>query len=199
MQVCLDLRDSLIYWAVDAKQIEETEGFDRMLEGIQGKVWDVGCNIGLFSLYAAAKGNQVVAFDISEKALALLRKSAQRNSLNIITVDRAFSVIPFKYAPPANADVQNRPDEESSKKNKTSITYFEAAAEFGTPTFIKMDIESAEVDFLKSKEFKAWVKQHNITLLIELHQKHYWDLVWQDLPHRQFDSDHVLLNPIQTT
>jgi hypothetical protein len=36
---------------------------------------------------------------------------------------------------------------------------------------------------------------HRIPLLIELHEQHFWDLVWPDVPHIRFDESHVLFNP----
>lgn len=195
VDVCLDFRDSLVYWAADSRQVEKAEDFDRMLENIQGNVWDVGCNVGIFSLYAASQGRRVTAFDVSPRAITLLKKGAVKNRLAISTVTRAFAVNSFKYAPPTNADTRNRPDKISSQNTETSITYLEAEAEFGRPNFIKLDIEHAEIDFLKSAKFKNWIKAHRIPLLMELHEKHFWDLVWPDVPHVRFDENHVLFNP----
>lgn len=195
LHVCLDFRDSLIWWATDSRRIEEGEGFDRMLKGVNGNVWDVGCNVGVFSLYAASQGNRVVAFDISPKCIDLLTLGAERNGFNIATVPRAFGVKSFQYTPPADADTRNRPLEISADNIRTSMTFLEAEAAFGRPDFIKLDIEHAEVDFLKSPEFQAWIKSGHIPLLVELHEKHYWDLVWQDVPHIQFSESHIFFNP----
>ena len=195
VDVCLDFRDSLVYWAADSRQIEKAEGFDRMLKDIKGNVWDVGCNVGIFSLYAASQGRRVIAFDVSPKAIALLKRGIIKNGVAISTVTRAFAVNSFKYAPPTSADVRNRPDKISSQSTETSITYLEAEAEFGRPNFIKLDIERAEVDFLKSAAFKTWIQTHRIPLLIELHEKQFWDLIWSDVPHVRFDESHVFFNP----
>jgi FkbM family methyltransferase len=195
LDVCLDLRDSLIWWAVDPVNIKEWEGFHRMLAGVKGNVWDVGCNVGIFSLYAASQGNKVVAFDISPKAIQLLKKSAQRNSLPVTAVDRAFAVESFKYSPPVDADTRNRPGAASAEAMQTSMTFLEAEAQFGQPNFIKLDIEHAETDFLKSANFRDWIKTRRIPLLMEMHEKEYWELVWPDVPHITFDSGHVMFNP----
>ena len=63
--VCVDFRDSLIWWAVDPAGIKEAEGFHTMLAGIKGNVWDVGCNVGVFSLYAASQGKAGMPFEVS--------------------------------------------------------------------------------------------------------------------------------------
>ena len=190
----MDLRDSLYWWAVDAKRIETGEGFETILRGIKGKVWDIGCNVGLFTLYAASQGNQVTAFDLSPKAIRLLQKSADRNGFRIETVSRAFSTTSFSYTPPADADTRNQLAD-SAGGSHTTITFLEAEAKFGTPVFIKMDIEHHETTFLKSVEFRDWIKTRGIGLLVELHEPHYWDLVWKDVPHVRTDDWHVLFHP----
>jgi FkbM family methyltransferase len=195
VDVCLDFRDSLIFWASDSRRIEKAEGFDLMLKNIKGDVWDVGCNVGIFSLYAASQGHRVVAFDVSPKAISLLKKSAGENHLEISTVTRAFAVSSFKYAPPKDADTRNRPNNTANHNTGTSITYLEAEVEFGRPDFIKLDIEYAEVDFLKCAGFKNWIQAHRIPLLVELHERHFWDLVWPDVPHIRFSESHVFFNP----
>jgi FkbM family methyltransferase len=196
VHVCMDLRDSLYWWAVDSQRIEAVEGLDKMLAGVKGNIWDIGCNVGIFSLYAAAQGNRVTAFDLSPKAIRLLQKSAARNGFDIRTVPRAFSTKSFSYAPPADADTRNQLAAAAGGSH-TSITFQEAEREFGTPMFIKMDIEHHETEFLKSAEFRDWIRTCHIGLIIELHEPGYWDLVWPDVPHVRFDDWHVLFNPTQ--
>ncbi len=194
VHVCMDLRDSLYWWAVDAKRIEAVEGLEKMLAGIKGNIWDIGCNVGLFSLYAASQGSRVIAFDLSPKAVHLLEKSARRNRFDIQTVSRAFSTTSFSYSPPADADTRNQLAESAGGSHQ-SITFLEAEQQWGTPVFIKMDVEHHETVFLKSSEFHDWIKAKRITLIVELHEPHYWDLVWPDVPHVRFDDWHVLFNP----
>jgi len=196
MKVCLDLRDSLIYWTQPAGRIEETEGFHRMLEHAHGSIWDVGCNIGVFSLYAARQGHSVIAFDISPKALRLLNESCQRNRLNVKAVQRAFALRSFCYDSPGSASPENRPSVDSASGAQTSITFKEAASAYGIPGFIKMDIEGAEKEFLESEEFKKWIVENKITMLVELHENRFWDLVWKDVPYTKFDVSHVLFRPV---
>lgn len=194
--VCVDFRDHAIWWASSARRVETEEGFDRMLRGVKGNVWDVGCNVGVFSLYAASIGNQVTSFDISPKAIALVRKSAARNGLKLEIVSQAFAVRTFRYTPPTNADTRNRPTEGQGGEQETSITFLEAEKRFGTPAFIKLDVEYAEVEFLKSAEFREWIRSKKIPLLVELHEQSFWELVWSDVPYIRFTDWHVLFNPL---
>lgn len=196
VDVCVDLRDHAIWWASSARRVETGEGFDLMLRGVKGNVWDVGCNVGVFALYAASIGNKVTAFDISPKAIALVKKSAARNRLELNIVPQAFAVRTFQYAAPGNADTRNRPQEGGAEAMHTSMTFQEAEQRFGTPAFIKLDVEYAEVEFLKSAEFKDWIRSKQIPLLVELHEPHFWDLVWPDVPHLRFSDCHVLFNPL---
>jgi FkbM family methyltransferase len=196
VDICVDLRDHAIWWASSARRVETGEGFDTMLRGVKGNVWDVGCNVGVFALYAASVGNKVTAFDISPKAIALVKKSAARNRLDVNIVSQAFAVRTFHYTPPSNADTRNRPAEGDMTAQHTSITFQEAEKRFGTPAFIKLDVEYAEVEFLKSAEFRDWIRSKQIPLLVELHEPGFWDLVWQDVPHLRFSESHVLFNPL---
>ena len=197
VKVCVDFRDHAIWWASDSRRVEQAEGFDKMLSGVKGRVWDVGCNVGIFSLYAAAQGNEVTAFDISPKAARLVTKSAALNQLPVRMIARAFAVRAFDYTPPASADTQNRAQEGiAAGVKERSITFKEVAKQFGTPDFIKLDIEHGEVEFLKSQEFRTWISEHKIPLLMEIHELSYWDLVWQDVPYLRLDHTHALFNPL---
>ena len=195
LKVCLNLRDGLLWLGSSAKAVEDGERFHEMLAGVKGMVWDVGCNVGLFSLLAASRGFKVVAFDISPVAIDLVQRSAQANRLNLETVCRAFSAAPYSYVPPQNADTRNAPDRKAVGNTVESIPFSEAEAKFGIPAFIKVDIEHHEVALLESAAFKNWIKTNHISLLVELHHPDYMKLVWADIEHCMFDSGHVLFNP----
>ncbi len=196
VDVCMDLRDSLYWWGVAPERIEAIEGFEKLLTGVKGNVWDVGCNVGIFSLYAASLGNKVTAFDLSPKAISLLQKSAKVNGFNIATVSRAFSTTQFKYTPPKDADTRNQATAQTAEgEGEMSMTFLEAEAKFGRPDFIKLDVEHHETVFLKSQEFREWIKTNRIPLIVELHEMSYWDLVWPDVPYVRFDDHHPFFNP----
>ncbi len=61
------------------------------------KVLDVGCGDGRHSLYLAALGFQVDAFDISENAIEKLNFLKERNDLNINTYVCDVSEFEFRY------------------------------------------------------------------------------------------------------
>jgi len=196
VKVCLNLRDGLLWLATAADEVERKDRFTEMLAGVRGSVWDVGCNVGIFSLLAASRGFKTVAFDISPVAIDLVQRSAKKNHLELATVCRAFAATSYSYAPPQDADTRNAPGAVSQGGALvTSMTFAEAQTQFGLPAFIKVDIEHHEVALLKSAEFREWIKAHRISLLIEIHSTDYLQLLWPEVEHVMFDSNHVLFHP----
>lgn len=70
--------------------------------------WDVGSNVGIFSLIAADQGKDVIAFDISEKAIKYVRRSAEANNFNIRTRQSAFTVKKVLYQKVSSSHTENR-------------------------------------------------------------------------------------------
>ena len=188
-----DFKDNAIWWASDAAKLEQDEKAWDLLKTFKGTVWDVGSNVGLFSLRAAALGHKVIAFDISGKALNLLQSSARANNLTITTVKRAFSTKSFKYDEPGSADTENA-IRESPTGRAQSITFVEAAREFPMPDFLKMDIEGGEVEFMQSAEFKKWILANQIPWVLEFHSPDFKELIWKDCNFTLLDSSHYGLN-----
>jgi hypothetical protein len=60
------------------------------------------------------------------------------------------------------------------------MTWKEAAQKYPAPTLMKMDIEGAEIDFLKDDEFRQWIAEKKITLAMEIHDlsSHYHLARW---------------------
>ena len=193
IRIYLNLRDCAWWFSRNTKQVEAEEHWQELLGTVEPmRVWDVGSNVGVFALLAAKMGHQVVAFDISTCAINLMLKSARYNRLKIEHNCRAFSTKDFTYTPPKTADTCNKPIMGSGF---ASITFLEAANRHGVPNFIKMDIEHGEVEFLQSELFHEWIKQHDITLLMEVHSEDYMKFVWPDVPWRMLYGRHVLFNP----
>jgi len=194
-KVFLSLRDCLFYLAMSRRELENLEGpvLD-VLKRTKGHVWDVGCNVGLFSIYCASQGRPVTSFDISEECIGLLERSATYNNLNIQTVPTALSIEPFEYTPPASAHATNSIHSKESGPVKKSMQFDEAVEQFGLPRLIKMDIEGAELEFFRSSVFKKWIVINRITLLVEIHSEEIRRAVWDDVPVEQLDERHVLIS-----
>jgi FkbM family methyltransferase len=190
-----DLRDNPYYWASSRRHLEEGEPIFELLKRPPCQVWDVGSNVGLFSMRAAEFGHNVVSFDISDKALGLLSRSAHRNRFDVKTVNRAFSVAPMRYRVPAGCMADNRmlpPAGDAGDRH--SIPFEEAAAKFGVPALIKMDIEGGEGLFFDSPVFKRWILGHGIQWIVEIHSPEYFGKLWSDVSALRLDHSHVLIN-----
>jgi FkbM family methyltransferase len=77
---------------------KEPETLD-WLDSIDGVLWDIGANVGLYSIYFAKRsGNRVFAFEPSVFNLELLARNIHRNEANVCIVPLAlFSVTKFDY------------------------------------------------------------------------------------------------------
>jgi FkbM family methyltransferase len=160
-----------------------------------GRIWDVGSNVGIFSLKAAQMGHAVVAFDISGKALRLLKRAADSNRFSVTAVPRAFSVETFSYRAPDSCMADNRVAAAGTEAPERSITYLEAAESLGgTPQLIKMDIEGGEEAFLDSADFRKWLLSNRIAWVVELHRPEFVKKLWRDVPVRMLDAGHCLIN-----
>jgi FkbM family methyltransferase len=196
LQIYFDSRDHPCVWYASGRMLEEAENIPETLGQFRGRFWDVGANVGFYSLWMASRGNPVVSFDISPKAISYLLKSMAKNNLkNLIGVPRAFSTEPFRYKMPQTAVGGNQLQAATGVADATAITYLEAAEKFGMPAVIKMDIEGHEEKFLRSEEFKQWIIRNRITLIMELHQKEFWNLLWPDVKQVRLSQNVVLLNP----
>ncbi|MBX7156821.1 MAG: FkbM family methyltransferase [Verrucomicrobiae bacterium] len=193
LKMCFDSRDHPFFWYTTTEFFEQLENVPAIFNSFHGIFWDVGCNVGIYSLRAASLGHRVIAFDISPKAAALVEKSAQLNQLQdkITVVPRAFSLEPIPYVAPKTAIAGNQLNAQKEIANAMSISYLEAANQYGIPKLLKMDIEGFEEHFLKSSEFKKWIIDHKIIFILELHKKEFWDLLWKDVPMIQLSS-HVV-------
>ena len=169
LKIYFDSRDNPFVWFSSTKGLEDDENLRSFLETKPGVMWDVGCNVGLYSLYAASLGWRVIAFDLSPKAISLLQKSAKANGLQVTGLAQAFTLEPMAYSIPATATAGNRIDAPADGERAESTTWRETEKKFGTPNLIKMDIEGCEKDFLESAPFTAWLKQNRITWLVEMH------------------------------
>lgn len=159
---------------------------------IDGLIWDVGANVGLFSICSDIAKRECIAFEISPKACALMEKTKQKNKLSFRVVNNALSVHSQYYTPPQTSSAENKfiPAPSGSK---LSLSYIEAERIYGTPALIKMDIEGGEKDFFNSKSFKRWIIEKNIVWAVETHSSviGYFPK-WNDVPHIRLFNNIIL-------
>jgi len=185
-RVYFNLRDGLDY--VRAWKARETEVYDFMNQHF-GIVYDIGCNIGLYSVVSAQAGNAVFCYDLSEDACDLLKKTADKSDLQISVFNKAITVVSRRHEPVKNSHPENRVlDDTDSGCYSLGLSYLMNCV---TPNLIKMDIEGGESEFMDSTVFKHWVLDNNIQLLIERHSSiEYWPDVYQ----RKLSKTHTLYN-----
>jgi FkbM family methyltransferase len=142
-----------------------------------GIVWDIGCNVGLWSVATTKRGNslihtKVVALDISSKAHRLLKRTVEKNNLyNIIPVLGAIHVdsLIYSFSPCVSSHTENT----VSPGSHYSVSYQNFALEFGIPRCIKMDIEGYEKMFLESTSWRVWILSNKIRWYVEVHGHNY--------------------------
>lgn len=169
-------------WAYLPGNLDETiecEGVGEILRNLKpGVFWDAGCNLGYYSLYAAKLGWEVYSWDLGRRAIELLNLSAQRNHLKLVANQQAFTDQPVQYREMASAHAGSRV--EFDPHGSLSMSWKAAAEKYPAPNFLKMDIEGAEIDFLKDEEFRRWITDKGIVLAMEIHHQssHYYLAQW---------------------
>jgi len=87
----LSVPNSLCLWRAktfSTKEPETLEWIDRFEK--RSTFWDIGCNIGLYSIYAAKKGNEVYGFEPSFFNLEVIARN-----ININNLKDSFFVLPI--------------------------------------------------------------------------------------------------------
>ncbi|HUQ56473.1 class I SAM-dependent methyltransferase [Lentzea sp.] len=92
-------QDRMVYdlmWSVDKERVPDAQVVDTVTgllatrRGAPIRFADLGCGVGRNALYAAARGLQVVAVDHSSRAIAQLRRTADRLGLPVEAVEADF-------------------------------------------------------------------------------------------------------------
>lgn len=142
--------------------------------------YDVGANIGFFSLIGArlvGSGGRVYAFEVEPEAVGVLRENVERNGFtNVTVVEKAVwretGTVLF-----ARSNAQRTPDwgcgkisEEAGAVNSISVpatTLGDFAAGAHAPQVIKCDVEGAEAEVFNSA--RSLLQQHRPSVVCELH------------------------------
>jgi FkbM family methyltransferase len=192
-RVFMDFRDSIDYVSRTKTELEHHEWPLMVIpEIVEGTMWDVGANVGLFSVRAALVGRKCIAFELSPKACNLMRRTKLANDLDFEVVNRPLTTIRRLYLPPSTAHLKNAVAL-AEDSECWSMSFQEAERVYGTPKFIKMDIEGGEKDFFDNHDFKKWLVARSIVWLVEVHSEQLkYTPEWQDIPHKEISPGHVL-------
>jgi FkbM family methyltransferase len=120
--------------------------------------YDLGANVGYFSLVAAALGARVVAFEPFPDNLRLLQRNAEGRDVEVRPVavsDRE-----------GFASFEAGPTSQDGKLGEGDLTVPTVALD-GDPTFVKVDVEGAELDVVRG------MRCHPNVVLVELHDEPY--------------------------
>jgi FkbM family methyltransferase len=172
--------------------------------------YDVGANIGFFSLLAArivGKGGRVVAFEADPEVAARLREHAARNQFPEISVEETAVCSRRGKVFFARTDPAVSPDrglghvidkDEAGAIQVNSISLDEFASTNTPPDFLKCDVEGAEVDVFRGAQRLLAEKRPGI--LCELHSRENRRILLEEFARfgyvcKALDEQHILALP----
>lgn len=126
----------------------------RELAKVLGKddvFYDVGANVGFFSLLAASRGARVVAFEPLQRNVELLRRNMALNQVgDVMLVQSAVARTSGKalFSSDGSASMGQLSSTRGVEVSVVALDEFVAAGRAPAPTVIKMDIEGAESEAL---------------------------------------------------
>lgn len=153
-------------------------------------MWDVGANIGYFSIYAAKKGLRVLAFEPDQMSANIINKNIYLNNLSnkllsipvALNDETKISSFYMRQFLPANAyNTFDRANNQWGVKYKPEFTqgavgmrgddivFDDSLSHFKNPDFIKIDVDGNEYKVLKGMEK---ILSNTKYICIELGYKH---------------------------
>lgn len=144
-------------------------------------VYDVGANIGFFSLLAArlvGSAGRVVAFEADPEVAGRLRENAARNDFSWIAVEQQAVCAGPHEVFFQRADATSSPDrglgrvvkEETAGTIRVSCISLDDYASAGAyPDFVKCDVEGAEVEVFRGAE--RLLRDKRPMILCEMHSE----------------------------
>jgi FkbM family methyltransferase len=144
-------------------------------------VYDVGANIGLFSMIAArlvGPQGSVVAFEADPEIAARLREHLSRNEFRQATVEEAAVWSETKQVYFERADPAASPDRglgrvvEADERNTarvSAVSLDDYAQTHAAPDFVKCDVEGAEVEVFRGA--KGLLREKRPVVVCEMHSE----------------------------
>ena len=175
-----NLRDHPFMVYSSRKELETCQGTSKVIEQLppNSLVWDIGCNIGLYALYAAKLGHRVVAWDISPSAVELVNRSAAANGVTLTTVPKAFTNHFETYNIPRTARAGNKLEFSGTLSHSSvSMMWRQAVELYGVPQFIKMDIEGAELEALQGAKYLINSNRPDLAISVYHSPNYLWDIL----------------------
>lgn len=137
-------------WRVETLYTKEPETISWIKNMVPGKVlWDIGANIGVYSLYAASRGVRVVALEPDVENFKALTENIALNDYQIRAINRALwdksGIQRFSHGPEAGMSTGRVGKGEGYIP---VITGEDLVREVEPPDYIKIDIDGGELQVL---------------------------------------------------
>lgn len=172
--------------------------------------YDIGANIGFFSLLAArlvGKEGQVVAFEADPEVAARLREHVARNEFEQITVEEkavwlATGPVSFGRIDPATSPDRGLghvvPAESEEAIQREGISLDDYARSGPHPDFVKCDVEGTEVDVFRGAQ--RLLREKRPGIICEMHSEENRGLLVEEFSRLGYictrcDESHVLALP----
>jgi FkbM family methyltransferase len=167
-------------------------------------LWDIGSHNGHYAIFAAAiaqQNNQVLAFEPDSIARLVLIENIALNNLN-----NKIQVFPFAISNingEVNFDQQNgnanskiiKGTHVFTNSNVKSYTLDTLCDNYRIPTYIKIDVEGAEIDIIN--EAKTLLINPNVKFIVELHPFAWADFnVSYDMLVKQLEKYNRKITPL---
>jgi FkbM family methyltransferase len=173
--------------------------------------YDVGANIGFFSLLAArlvGTEGRVVAFEADPEIASRLREHVVKNEFARIAVEQQAVWSEPKTVYFARTDLATSPDRglghvvnENAKGTieVNAVSLDDYAARAAMPDFIKCDVEGAEVEVFRGAQ--RLLKEKRPRILCEMHSEENRQVLLKEFARlgyscRMLDEQHVLALPL---
>jgi len=172
--------------------------------------YDVGANIGIFSMVAArivGAGGQVVAFEADPEIAERLREHARRNSFEWVNVEqkaawRESGTVMFE-----RVDTSISPDRgvghvvhstNAHVVTLDAIALDDCSPKYRSPDFIKCDVEGAEGEVFQGA--RGLLEEQRPRVLCEIHSENSRQLVLSEFSRFNYvcencDENHILALP----
>ena len=176
--------NELIWWRVDTyfeKEPEIIDWIDKM--AADAVFFDIGANIGLYSFYAAKKGNAVYSFEPEALNYSELCKNAFLNKLQnmqpvnlALSSNEKFIILNTSTGMAGTALLESELTSSVITAGKqttfcTSVDQLLAKYSFPVPTHIKIDVDGPELEVIKGMS-KTLLDKKVVSVFIEIDEKH---------------------------
>jgi FkbM family methyltransferase len=129
-------------------------------------LYDVGANIGFFSLIAARNGATAIAFEPSPTAATLLRRNARANQLDIQLFTVAIGEAPGHALLSADQHLTARIGHHGTP---VRVVRLDDVDDIPPPTLVKIDVEGFETHVLRG--MTRILRTHNPLIICEIHDR----------------------------